>query len=356
MLDIGVSRRHIAAALTLLAFIWLLRFTVFSDGHVAPLLDSEHESDSSLPEPKLNETTNTVTVTTTTTTTAVSTSIPEPTILEVPRKYGQIIDRVATITDTLYTERLIPLILHYHAVLGPEWPIVFFTSNETLVQHIMPPPTNTTTTQGNETIVTTTPAGSAIWRRAVADGRITIRIIPDQFNLTSRNGVNLYLSRPWLWEQLAPATHVLIFQADAMICANSGRTVEDFLEWDMVGAPLHPRIHYYNGGLCLRNRTMIMEILGEGRDWEADTLSGNWTEGGEDIWFSKQMDLRGAHLPSAQEAMLFAAEHPWHIKDSIKPPFGYHKVHKYAAGKMEQIAQWCPEIALAAPGKLEPST
>lgn len=323
----------------------------------------------------------------------VESPIPsEPAAPAVPeKKYGQIIDKVATITDTQYTDRLIPLIMHFHAVLGPEWPIVFFTSNETLDNYILPllsdsppldenpSPSPTILPRGQwlqatqatpiptSSQILTPPPGSAAFRRAVELGSITVRTIPEQFNLSSRDGVNIYLSRPWLYEQLAPATHVLVFQADAMICANSPRRAEDFFQYDWIGAPLHARDHYYNGGLCLRNRTMILDILSEGALWETDTLQyKNWTMGGEDIWFSKKMDERGANLPSADVAMKFAAEHSWHVKGSVKGegirkeyenrPWGFHKVHVYAKDKLEEIASWCPEITLAAKGRLEPST
>jgi hypothetical protein len=89
-------------------------------------------------------------------------------------------EKVATITDTLFTPRLIPLILHYRAVLGPSWPIVFFTSQATFDKHFSP----------------NTSSISAAWRQAVADGSIETRIISSQFNLTSRKGVNSYLSNP----------------------------------------------------------------------------------------------------------------------------------------------------------------
>lgn len=182
-----------------------------------------------------------------------------------------------------------------------------------------------------------------------------MRTIPSEFNLTSREGVNLYLSRPWLWEQLAPAQHVLVFQADAMLCANAHRTVDDFLEWDWIAATLHGTEHLYNGGLSLRNRTMIMDILREGNNWEEETKSGKWTMGGEDVWFSRKMDQRGAHLPDGPVALQFACQHEWHISQQ-KEPLGYHKVHKNAPGRLDEIARWCPEITLAAPGTLEPST
>lgn len=225
--------------------------------------------------------------------------------------------------------------LHYHTVLGPDWPIIFYTSQELVTKHLQPK----------------SQKGSASWRRAVEDGRIQVRIIPNEFDLTSRDDVNLYLSRPWLWEQLAPAQHVLIFQADSILCANAHRTVDDFLVWDFVGASLSSSEHLYNGGLSLRNRTMILDILGEGNSWEEETKSGEWRRGGEDVWFSWKMGLRGAHLPEANVAMQFACQHEVDI-DQEKEPLGYHKVHKDASGKIDEIAQWCPEIRLAEPGRL----
>ena len=258
---------------------------------------------------------------------------PAPEVAPSPpqKPYGQIKDRVAIISDTQYTTRLVPLILHFHSVLGPEWPIIFYTTEQTRDQNLT--------------------HNSAIWKRAVEDGRIQVRIIPDEFDLTQRHGVNLFLSRPWLWEQLAPAQHVLVFQADAMICGNSHRTVDDFLEWDFIGAALHSSEKLFNGGLSLRNRTMILDILRDGGNWEEEVESGAWTMGGEDIWFSRRMDQRGGHLPDVNKAIQFSCEHQWHV-DRQKQPLGYHKVHKYAGSKIGEITEWCPEITLAKPGVL----
>lgn len=249
----------------------------------------------------------------------------------------EIKDKVALISDTQYSSRLVPLILHFHAVLGPEWPIVFYTSNET----------NAILTGNNGT------RQAAIWDQAVSRGSIDVRIIPEEFNMTTRHGVNIYLSRPWLWEQLAPAKHVLVFQTDAMLCANAYESMDDFLEWDFIAAPLHTKEKLFNGGLSLRNRTMMMEILANpANNWEDETAAGTWTMGGEDIWFSRKMDRMGAHLPDFKKAVTFACQHDWHVSHS-KTPLGYHKVHKNAGKRLGEIAEWCPEIALAAPGKLK---
>jgi len=248
--------------------------------------------------------------------------------------YGKIKDKVAVITDTKYTPQLIPLILHYHAVLGPGWPIVFFTSEELIANHL-----------------TDLKVLSGPWQQAIKEKRIELRTVPHAYNLTSRDGVNVYLSRPWLYEQLAPAQHVLIFQADAILCANSPHRVDDFLKYDFVGPLIGPRKKIYNGGLSLRNRTMILDILREGNNWEK-SLERKQKNIGEDGWFSRRMADRRANLPEKGVALRFALQYKWQLDTSARP-LGYHKIQKNAPEMMDEIAAWCPEIILTKAGTLE---
>jgi hypothetical protein len=250
---------------------------------------------------------------------------------------ARIRDRVAVITDTQYTNRLIPLILHFSGVLGPDWPIIFYTSPE-LESRLLPTPNA---------------AGASAWRHALETGRVEMRQIPDEYNLADRTHVNLYLSRPWLWEQLAPAEHVLVFQADAMLCANADRTMDSFLDYDMAGAYLNAR--EYNGGLSLRSRTKLLDILGESR-WEDEVARKEWDPFlGEDVWFSRKLQAyEGARLPNATETHAFAVEFEWHTRQQ-KHPLGYHKIHKaiHNSTIMDEIVDWCPEISLAMAGSLK---
>ncbi|KAG7135842.1 hypothetical protein HYQ45_018887 [Verticillium longisporum] len=216
-------------------------------------------------------------------------------------------DKVATITDTLFTPHLIPLILYHHAVLGTSWPIVFFTSQTTYDEHLSPNASS--------------PSTSATWRRAVDAGTIETRIVSPEFNLTTRKGVNLYFSHPWLWEQLAPAKHVLVFQADAILCANAHQTVDDFLQYDFIGAPLNDTRKVYNGGLSLRNRSMLLEVLHEGNDWRKDwnTKGTEYGGHGEDYWMSIMMresmrtcppSRQRLHSPDSSRGTWIALEGP----------------------------------------------
>ncbi|KAM0272916.1 hypothetical protein ACHAQH_008500 [Verticillium albo-atrum] len=248
-------------------------------------------------------------------------------------------DKVATITDTFFAPHLIPLILYFHAVLGPSWPIVFFTSQSTYDEHFSPNASSEST--------------SAIWRRAVDAGSIETRIVSPEFNLTTRKGVNLYFSHPWLWEQLAPAKHVLVFQADAILCANAHRSVDDFLQYDFIGAPLSDTRKVYNGGLSLRNRTMLLDVLNGGNDWWTDwnTKGTEYGGHGEDVWMSILMRGKGANMPSIEEALAFSRQLPWHM-DRPGRPIGYHRVYKQDKRRVPEAREWCPEIDLSSPGLL----
>ena len=244
---------------------------------------------------------------------------------------GQIIDRVAAITDTQYTPQLIPLLLHYNAVLGPEWPIVFFTTQALIDKHLV-------ATSPEQKI-------SSAFKKALAEKRIQTRIVPERFNLTDRQGVNVYLADRWMWEELAPAKHVLIFQTDAILCANSPYSIDDYLQYDFVGAYIPPATsNLYNGGLSLRNRTLIMEILDAGNKWKPHVE-------GEDVWFSKHMGNRNANLPSEDVARNFALQYPWNFNPDGRP-IGYHKIHKNVPTKLHGIKAWCPEIMLTQMGTL----
>jgi hypothetical protein len=111
---------------------------------------------------------------------------------------------VAVIIEDRPLSNLAPLILYFSSVLGPSWPIILFTSGDR---------------QPN------TPA----FRQAIDDGRVSVQNLPDGVHFDEHKAVTEFLTLPWLWEQLAPAGYVFMFQADSIICANSELRVEDIL-------------------------------------------------------------------------------------------------------------------------------
>ncbi|PVH89036.1 hypothetical protein DL98DRAFT_508872 [Cadophora sp. DSE1049] len=242
---------------------------------------------------------------------------------------------VAAIIEDRPLSNLAPLLLHFSSVLGPTWPIVLFTSENTLLNQSIP------------------------FQRAVNEGRISLRSLPSDIHFESHRAVSELLTIPWFWEQLAPAGHVLLFQADSILCANSDKRVDDFLEYDFVGAPIEVPTQGINGhgeglngGLSLRNRTMILDIVTKS-SWKTEMDDGTISQEGcvtkkpclkfEDQWFYHKMkEIPGSRLPTKEVAATFAVETVWYDR-----PLGYHQVERWNADKMDRVATWCPEYKMA---------
>jgi hypothetical protein len=140
----------------------------------------------------------------------------------------------------------------------------------------------------NQEIVYTSPEAlgqfstSAALARYLKSKTIQIRTLPQTVLFTNSDSVNKFMTEKWLWENLAPAEHILIFQSDSMLCANAARSVEDFFEYDLVGAPIDSKLgRGYNGGLSLRKRTSVLRVLSEWSWEETKTKDDRF----EDQWF-----------------------------------------------------------------------
>jgi hypothetical protein len=176
-----------------------------------------------------------------------STSKPEDNLTwESDSFNGTVTTKAAVIVETRFRANLIPLILHFSTVLGPTWPILIYTSAESKGQF----------------------SSSAALGRYLKSGAIQVRMLPQTVLFTNSDSVNEFMATKWLWEDLAPAEHILIFQSDSMLCANAARSVDDFFAYDFVGAPIAKKDlgKGYNGGLTLRKRSTILYILDKW-DW-----------------------------------------------------------------------------------------
>ncbi|KAI4112745.1 MAG: hypothetical protein LQ338_008280 [Usnochroma carphineum] len=235
---------------------------------------------------------------------------------------------IATIIEGRPLANLVPLILAFAAVLGPRWPIrIFHTAeNAVLLQK------------------------SSYVQRMIDNGQADLQMLPPDANFTTHEPVSAFFATPWLWEHLAPATQIFMFQADSMLCANSPRKVDEFLEYDFIGAPFNTDEGFnYNGGLSIRNREKMLDIA---RRYTRVPMSRY-----EDTWFveklrqlpAKPNGEPGANLPSLETASQFSVETIWKEK-----PFGFHQISRWHPEKLEELKAWCPESQLAIGGALHP--
>ncbi|KAH6654012.1 hypothetical protein BKA67DRAFT_267830 [Truncatella angustata] len=349
--SLGISKPAVIKAFTLLIFFWLLagfsRFHRNDDGDTVTIVPQDNQEtidvsipvDSDIGSPSFKDGSNSNSDT--------NNNIPStPTsLLASPKPTKQVIttpttttlpgvkkhtDRVAVIIENRPLENLIPVMLHFHSVLGPEWPIIFYT---------------VPATAANLSV-------SAPFRRAVDEGRIEVRFLPSTASLSSHRAVSLFLTDAWIWEDLAPYEKVLMFQDDSIVCSASPQRVDDFLRWDLIGAPIDRAYGQgYNGGLSLRSRALVLEILGR-HSWAADSevpgAPANMKF--EDQWLYTRMQelparadgTPGANLPGEEVARRFAVETVW----SEEMPLGFHQPMRWQKGNMAKIMKYCPEVGM----------
>lgn len=124
----------------------------------------------------------------------------------------------------------------------------------------------------------------------------------------------------WRW---VPYDKVLIFQHDSKLLREG---IEDFLEWDYVGAPWgHFNMLGGNGGLSIRTKQKMVDIIELIKyDFKRD--------GNEDLYFCRYMDKVGGKIAPKEVAMKFSVETIFY-----PTPIGVHAPEKYL--KRDQLKQ-----------------
>jgi hypothetical protein len=122
----------------------------------------------------------------------------------------------------------------------------------------------------------------------------------DQYNLIFKN---------LLFYSHIETETFLVFQADSMILNKD--QINEFLQYDYVGAPWKAFGWVGNGGLSLRRKSKMIEIIHE-------KSSGNDTRN-EDMYFCHTQHNVPMSVPSCEEAKRFSVETVFY-----ESPFGIH--------------------------------
>ncbi|RMJ07973.1 hypothetical protein CDV36_012424 [Fusarium kuroshium] len=178
--------------------------------------------------------------------------------------------KLALLVETRPLPILAPLILHFISVVPPDWPFLFMGSHDSI-----------------EAIN----ASFAI-RQRVMEGKLTLTPVPTNMSVQSQEMVSRFFTNSWLYEEvLHPAEWLLVFQTDSIICANSKHELDDYIEYDWVGAPWSPNSAWGgNGGLSLRRVSRIIDVL------RNHTRPHNVEP--EDVWLTERL----SHHPEARLA------------------------------------------------------
>jgi hypothetical protein len=191
------------------------------------------------------------------------------------------ISKVAILIENRKNPILAPLMLHFMSVVPPDWRFRFMGSDES-VEYL-----NT----------------SRAIRNHVASGKLDLTYIPANMSTGSQEEISRFLTTLWLYEVvLQPAEWLLVFQTDSMLCANSRQSLNNWLDYDWVGAPWNPNGRFGgNGGLSLRRVSKIIEVLKNQRRIPN-------TEP-EDVWLTDRLGhIPGAKLANGTVSLTFSGE------------------------------------------------
>ncbi|KAK1979957.1 hypothetical protein LZ30DRAFT_751036 [Colletotrichum cereale] len=263
--------------------------------------------------------------------------------------------KVALLIENRPNPILAPLMLHFISVVPPDWRFRFMGSVES-VKFI------------NQSVAI---------REQVAAGKLDLTYIPTNMSTVGQEMISRFLTNLWLYETvLQPAEWLLVFQTDSILCANSKRNINDYLEYDWIGAPWNPGGRWGgNGGLSIRRVSAMIDILkyqqrvdnSEPEDvWLAERLAhrpgSKVANGTVSLYFSGEMHSgNGAKVKGGEDATLEAAANGDLVegiddyREGFYEPMGYHTggsgiwLHGPIWGTpalRKHIWDYCPEVKL----------
>ena len=143
---------------------------------------------------------------------------------------------------------------------------------------------------------------------------------------------NRLLTGKDFWQRYAEYHRVLLFQHDSAILRYG---IEEFLEYDYVGAPWRPDAPWGradrrggNGGFSIRNPRMMLAVLNKFNYNESQ-------HGNEDVFFVHRLDRVGGNIAPLEVCSRFACETIFKLGT-----FGYHAVYNHVSElEFKQITQ-----------------
>jgi hypothetical protein len=153
-----------------------------------------------------------------------------------------------------------------------------------------------------------------------------------RIGLSSDDYINLVLTSASFWHQVQ-GDKILFFQIDSVLCSNSLYKLTDFLQYDYIGAPWYIG-GCCNGGLSLRSRTKILQMLESGYfHYPLHVIN-------EDGWYARNLHYFYGRVAPIYVAKRFAVETIYHSR-----PFAVHNPHSGTIGSqnMNRLCNECPE-------------
>jgi len=195
------------------------------------------------------------------------------------------------------------------------------------------------------------------FKRLIQEGKIVLTLIPPTLLARKKKKVQLMTDR-WMWENML-ADKVFFFGGNSVICSNSPKTLDDYIDFDYIGAPWGNFKGEGGGnGVSLRSRHAMLAAI----DYEHAKIQQNpdfdLKFGDEDIFFIKRLKemqskgLKSYKIATKNETFMFGATgnlgNEYALVASGTLPGMYYK-------QRETFLQYCPELKMLFPMLHDPS-
>ncbi|KAJ2905198.1 hypothetical protein MKZ38_006104 [Zalerion maritima] len=237
--------------------------------------------------------------------------------------------KVALLLEPRYLPHLVPLILHMIYVAPPDWRFVFI---------------------GSEKSRTAVGRSFAIKHQQVV-GKLDLMTLPKPWDISSKEMVHRLMTDMRFYDEFLPGVEwILKYEADSILCANSGSSLNDWLSWSWAGAPrtLEDRFSG-NGGLSLRRVSAIRRVLGFQERFNDSSAEDEWF--GHRLWtLPGEKVASGTNGALAVENVYFEKPMGYHIQDggsNLKDEVWGQRAQR------QEIFSYCPELSMIMDMKLE---
>jgi hypothetical protein len=172
----------------------------------------------------------------------------------------------------------------------------------------------------------------------IKQNRILLHQIDFKKGSNTIDYTNNLLTNITFW-RMVKGEKILFFQLDSIFCSNSPHKLNDFLQYDYIGAPWHSQfklpVKVGNGGFSLRSRSKLLALLSN------HTFDHQYHE---DVWFSRFLPLVNATIAPEEIAKKFSVETIFYAT-----PLAVHKPIYLEIGERKALCKTCPELRIISP-------
>jgi hypothetical protein len=124
--------------------------------------------------------------------------------------------KLALIIEPRPLPHLVPQLLHMISVVPPDWRFLFIGSEKSLVS-----------------------VGRAYaTKHQQVIGKLDLMMLPEPWEIDEKEKIHRLLTDVRFYDEFLPGVEWLLkYEADSILCANSGSSLNDWLHWSWAGAP-----------------------------------------------------------------------------------------------------------------------